>query len=51
MRRRYRSSRSAGASQPIEWDPILKGLLVFAIYTVALLLGAWYKFRRKDILV
>jgi ABC-2 type transport system permease protein len=38
-------------SQPIEWNPILKGLLVFAIYTVVLLLGAWYKFRRKDILV
>ncbi|MEI6725300.1 MAG: hypothetical protein WCN81_03635 [Actinomycetes bacterium] len=51
MRRRYRSSRSAGASQPIEWDPILKGLLVFAAYTSSLLVAAWFKFRRKDILV
>src|SRR5664280_2972325 len=38
-------------SQPVEWSPILKGVLVFAVYTVALLIAAWYVFRRKDILV
>jgi hypothetical protein len=38
-------------SQPVEWSPILKGVLVFAIYTAALLVAAWLKFRRKDILV
>jgi ABC-2 type transport system permease protein len=38
-------------SQPVEWSPILKGVLVFAIYIVALLVAAWYVFRRKDILV
>jgi len=38
-------------SQPVEWSPIVKGVLVFAIYTAALLVVAWYKFRRKDILV
>jgi ABC-2 type transport system permease protein len=37
--------------QPIAWSPVLKGVLVFAIYTAALLVAAWYKFRRKDILV
>lgn len=35
----------------VEWNPILKGVLVFAIYTAALLVAAWFKFRRKDILV
>ena len=38
-------------SQPVEWSPILKGVLVFAVYTVGLLLAAWYVFRRKDVLV
>jgi len=38
-------------SQPVEWSPILKGVIVFAVYTVGLLLSAWYVFRRKDILV
>ena len=38
-------------SQPVEWSPILKGVIVFAVYTVALLVAAWYVFRRKDILV
>jgi ABC-2 type transport system permease protein len=38
-------------SQPDEWSPILKGVLAFAIYTVALLIAAWYVFRRKDLLV
>lgn len=38
-------------SQPIEWSPIVKGIIVFAIYTVGLLVAAWYVFRRKDILV
>src|SRR5664280_1738898 len=38
-------------SQPVEWNPILKGVIVFAIYTVALLVAAWSVFRRKDILV
>ena len=38
-------------SQPIVVDPILKGLLTFAIYIAALMAVAWYLFRRKDILV
>jgi hypothetical protein len=38
-------------SPPVEWSPILKGVLVFAACTVALLIAAWYVFRRKDILV
>ena len=38
-------------SQPVEWSPIVKGVIVFAVYTVALLVAAWYVFRRKDILV
>jgi ABC-type transport system involved in multi-copper enzyme maturation permease subunit len=38
-------------SPPMEWSPILKGVLVFAACTVALLIAAWYVFRRKDILV
>ena len=38
-------------SQPIAWSPVVKGIIVFAVYTVALLLAAWYVFRRKDILV
>ena len=37
--------------QNIDWSPILKGVLVFAIYIVGLLLAAWFVFRRKDILV
>ena len=37
--------------QHVEWSPILKGVLVFAIYTAVLLIAAWLKFRRKDILV
>jgi ABC-2 type transport system permease protein len=38
-------------SQPVESSPILKGVLVFVIYTAVLLIAAWLKFRRKDILV
>jgi len=38
-------------SQPIAWSPVVKGIIVFAIYTAGLLLAAWYVFRRKDILV
>ena len=37
--------------QHVEWSPILKGVLVFAVYTAVLLIAAWLKFRRKDILV
>jgi ABC-2 type transport system permease protein len=37
--------------QPIDWPPIEKGLLAFAIYIVALTVAAWYLFRRKDVLV
>jgi len=38
-------------SQPIDWHPIWTGMVTFAIYIGALLVAAWYQFRRKDILV
>jgi ABC-2 type transport system permease protein len=38
-------------SQPISWSPIAKGLFAFGAYIVVLTGAAWYKFRRKDILV
>ncbi len=38
-------------TSPIDWSPIVKGLIAFAITAGALTLGAWYLFRRKDVLV
>jgi ABC-2 type transport system permease protein len=35
----------------IDWTTIGKGLLTFAIYTVASLVATWWVFRRKDVLV
>jgi ABC-2 type transport system permease protein len=37
--------------QPIDWPPVQKGLLTFAIYIVAATVAAWLVFRRKDVLV
>jgi len=37
--------------QPISWHPIVSGLTTFVIYIAALMLAAWYLFRRKDVLV
>ena len=38
-------------SQPIDWHPMVTGIIAFAIYIAALMAAAWYVFRRKDILV
>jgi ABC-2 type transport system permease protein len=38
-------------SRPIDWTPITNGLIAFAITAAVLTLGAWFVFRRKDVLV
>jgi len=38
-------------SRPVDWHPIWTGLLTYAIYVAGLVAAAWYRFRRKDILV
>ena len=38
-------------SKPIDWSPIEKGVLAFALYIAAMMTAAWYLFRRKDVLV
>jgi ABC-2 type transport system permease protein len=36
--------------QPIDWDPIFKGLLAFGAYIAGFTGIAWWVFRRKDVL-
>jgi ABC-2 type transport system permease protein len=38
-------------SQPIDWHPMVTGIIAFAISSAVCMAAAWYVFRRKDILV
>ena len=38
-------------TRPLDWSPIVKGVITFGVYTVAFTSAAWLRFGRKDVLV